>query len=274
MPAYISGAPAACPNPKDLLISAPLTAKSATQPEPAAERFGDRFAVTRWSIVLRASRPGTPEAAEALEILCRTYWYPIYGYIRSRGHTPDDAQDLVQEFFARFLEKNWLAGIEAETGKFRCFLLTVVKRFLLNDFDYRHAQKRGGGRSVLSLDEELAEGRYRAEPATDETPERIFDRRWALAVLDQALTSLRTETTKGEKAKEFQLLGAFLSREAEPGEYARIAGELGVSVSAVAVAVHRLRQRYREVLRECVASTMAEPWQADQEIRQLIAALQ
>jgi RNA polymerase sigma-70 factor (ECF subfamily) len=223
---------------------------------------------------LRASRPGTPEAAEALETLCRTYWYPIYGYVRSRGHSPDDAQDLVQEFFARLLEKNWLANIEPETGKFRCFLLTAIKRFLLNDFDYRNAQKRGGGRPVLSLDEELAEGRYLGEAASDETPERIFDRRWALTALDQALTSLRREVTKAGKAKEFELLGSFLSREAEPGEYARISAELGLSVSAVAVAVHRLRQRYREVLRECIASTMAEPWQADQEIRQLIAALQ
>ncbi len=127
---------------------------------------------------------------------------------------------------------------------------------------------------MLSLAQEPAEGRYLAEPASDETPEKIFDRHWALTVLDQALTSLRSEITKAGKVKEFELLGSFLSREAEPGEYARIAGELGVSVSAVAVAVHRLRQRYREVLRECVASTMSEPWQADQEIRQLIAALQ
>lgn len=223
---------------------------------------------------MRASRPGTPEAAEALEILCRTYWYPIYGYVRSRGHSPDDAQDLVQEFFARLLKKNWLADIEAGSGKFRCFLLTAVKRFLLNDFDYRTAQKRGGGRTVLSLDEERAEGRYLAESASSETPERIFDRRWAMAVLDEALASLRNEATKMGKAKEFQLLGSFLSCEAQAGEYARISAELGVSVSAVAVAVHRLRQRYREVLRECVASTMAEPWQADQEIRQLIAALE
>ena len=256
------------------VISGPLIRGIETPRPHAAELPDDRFVATRWSIVLRASRPGTPEAAEALEVLCRSYWYPIYGYVRSRGHGPDDAQDLVQEFFARLLEKNWLANIEPETGKFRCFLLTAVKRFLLNDFDHRNAQKRGGGRTVLSLNAEQAEGRYFAEPATDETPERIFDRHWALAVLDQALTSLRSEAAKMGKAKEFQLLGSFLSREAEPGEYARIAAELGVSVSAVAVAVHRLRQRYREVLRECVASTMAEPCQADQEIRALIAALE
>lgn len=256
------------------MIPAPLT-KGIETPQPlAAELPWDRFVATHWSIVLRASRPGTREAAEALEVLCRTYWYPIYAYIRSRGYSPDDTQDLVQEFFARLLEKNWLADIVPETGKFRCFLLIAVKRFLFNDFDYRHAQKRGGGRPLLSLDEELAEGRYLTEAASDETPERIFDRRWALTVLDQALASLRTEVTKGGKAKEFELLGSFLSREAEPGEYARIARELGISLSAVAVAVHRLRQRYREVLRECVASTMAEPWQADEEIRQLIAALQ
>jgi RNA polymerase sigma factor (sigma-70 family) len=241
---------------------------------PASESPDDRFLATRWSIVLRASRPGTPEAAEALEVLCRTYWYPIYGYVRSRGRGPDDAQDLVQEFFARLLEKNWLADIKQQTGKFRCFLLTAVKRFLLNDFDYRNAKKRGGGRAVLSLDQELAEGRFLAEPVIDETPERIFDRRWALAVLDQAFTSLRSEVSQAGKGKEFEELGSFLSREAEPGEYARIGTELGLSPSAVAVAVHRLRQRYREVLRQCVAGTMVEPWQADEEIRHLIAALQ
>src|SRR5690242_18156684 len=139
---------------------------SGTVTSPPAEADAGRFALTRWSLVLRASRPGTPEADEALEVLCRTYWYPVYAYVRNRGHGPEDAQDLVQEFFARLLEKNWLAEIEPGGGKFRSFLLTAVKRFLANDYDYRRAQKRGGGRATLSLDEEQSEGRYLCEPAT------------------------------------------------------------------------------------------------------------
>ncbi len=246
----------------------------ATSAAPTAEAEATRFTITRWSVVLRASRPGTPEAAEALEVLCRTYWYPVYAYVRSRGHRPEDAQDLVQEFFARLLQKNWLADIEPGAGKFRYFLLTAVKRFLLNDYDRRTAQKRGGGRAVVSIDEAQAEGRYSQEPVTNETPERIFERRWALAVLDQALVDLRSELINSGKTREFALLGQFLSREAEPGEYAQIADQLGQSGSAVAVAVHRLRQRYREVLRDCVANTMAEPFQVDEEMRQLIAALE
>ncbi|HLH56138.1 MAG TPA: sigma-70 family RNA polymerase sigma factor [Verrucomicrobiae bacterium] len=240
---------------------------------PTGEAGATRFSITRWSVVLRASRPGTAEAAEALEILCRTYWYPVYAYVRSRRYGPEDAQDLVQEFFARLLEKNWLAGIEPDTGRFRCFLLTAVKRFLLNEYDRRTTLKRGGDRIIVSIDDQT-EGRYCQEPATHETPEEIFERRWALAVLDQALGSLRSQLIAAGKVKEFELLGRFLSREAEPGEYAQIGSELGLSGSAVAVSVHRLRQRYREVLRECVANTMAEPLQVDEELRQLIAALQ
>ena len=240
---------------------------------PPAQADAGRFAITRWSVVLRASRPGTPEAEEALELLCRTYWYPVYAYVRSRGHGQEDAQDLVQEFFARLLEKNWLAEIEPGGGKFRSFLLTAVKRFLANDYDHRRALKRGGGRTILSLDEEQSEGRYLREPATQETPESTFERRWALAVLEQALAELRLEVVKAGKAKEFESLGQFLSREAEPGEYGVIAGQLGMSPNAVAVAVHRLRQRYREVLRDCVANTLAEPSQIDEEVRQLISVL-
>lgn len=243
----------------------------ATAPAVAAD--GGRFALTRWSVVLRASRPGTPEADEAVELLCRTYWYPVYAYVRSRGHGAEDAQDLVQEFFARLLEKNWLAEIDPSGGKFRSFLLTAVKRFLANDYDHRRALKRGGDRTLISLDTE-AEGRYLRELATHDTPETIFERRWALAALEQALTALRQETLQAGKAKEFESLGQFLSREAEPGEYAEIAGHLGVSANGVAVAVHRLRQRYREVLRECVANTLAEPCQVDDEIRQLLSILQ
>lgn len=255
-------------------MSGTLTQEAGPRAAVTAEAQATRFTITRWSVILRASRPGTAEAAEALELLCRTYWYPVYAYVRSRGCGPEDAQDLVQEFFARLLEKNWLADIAPGAGRFRCFLLTAVKRFLLNEHDRRTALKRGGGQVLLSIDEAQAEGRFSQEPATHETPEKIFERRWALEVLDQALGSLRSELVKVGKGKEFTILGQFLSREAEPGEYGQIAGQLGLSASAVAVAVHRLRQRYREVLRDCVASTIAEPFQVDEEMRQLIAALQ
>jgi len=238
-----------------------------------AEERATRFAITRWSLILRASRPG-PEAAEALEVLCRTYWYPVYAYVRSRSYVPEDVQDLVQEFFAQLLQKNWLADIEPEAGRFRCFLLTAVKRFLLNEYDHRTALKRGGGQTVVSIEEQQAEGRYSQEPVTNETPDIIFERRWALTVLDQALINLRSELIQSGKGQEFELLGQFLSRESEPGEYGRIASQLGLSGSAVAVAVHRLRHRYREVLRECVANTMSDPLQVDEELRQLIAVLQ
>lgn len=225
-----------------------------------------RFATTHWSVVLAAGRSGSPRQAEALEKLCRGYWYPLYAYIRRRGHGPEDAKDLTQEFLARLLEKNWLADVDPHTGRFRSFLLTTLSRFLLNDYDRSQAAKRGGGKILLSLDQEQAEGRYRHEPATDETPETIYQRRWALAVLDEALMHLREELNAAGKLLQFELLNPFLSREAEPGEYSRIAERLGLSVGAVAVAIHRLRQRYREVVREEVAHTLANAAQVEEEM--------
>ncbi|HKI72946.1 MAG TPA: sigma-70 family RNA polymerase sigma factor [Verrucomicrobiae bacterium] len=231
------------------------------------------FQTTHWSVVLAAGQGDSPRRAEALEKLCRAYWYPLYAYVRQRGHGPEDAQDLTQEFLARLLEKNWLADLDPHTGRFRSFLLTALNRFLINEYDRGQAAKRGGGRKVLSLDQAQAEGRYLHEPATDETPEKIFDRRWALAVLDQALAHLRAETSAVGKSQPFELLNPFLSREAEAGEYAAIAQQLGLSVGAVGVAVHRLRQRYREVARQEVAQTLADAAQVDEEMRHLFAAL-
>lgn len=231
------------------------------------------FASTHWSVVLAASESDPARQAAALEQLCRTYWYPLYAYIRRRGNGPEDAQDLTQEFFARLLEKQWLEGIEKNGSRFRSFLLNALNGFLANQYDRATAAKRGGGQQILSLDAEQAEHRYRLEPATNETPEKIFDRRWALTVLDRALTRVKDETAATGKARQFELFNPFLSREPGPGEYATVAAELGVSAGAVGVSVHRLRQRYREMVRAEIADTVADPAQVDAEMRELFCAL-
>jgi RNA polymerase sigma factor (sigma-70 family) len=240
---------------------------------PSACSRGPWFASTHWSVVLEAAHADPVRKAAALAQLCQTYWYPIYVYIRRRGNGPEDAQDLTQEFFARLLEKQWLSGVEQNGSRFRSFLLTAVNRYLANQHDRAKAAKRGGGQPILSLDAMEAEHRYSLEPATQETPERIFDRRWALTVLDRALARLKDETAAAGKARHFELLNAFLSREPEAGEYAAIAAELGVSSGGVGVSVHRLRQRYRALVRIEIAETVADSRQVDQEMRELFEVL-
>lgn len=230
------------------------------------------FATTHWSVIVAASQPDSAAQNEALAALCRSYWPPVYAYIRRRGHKPEDAQDLTQEFFARLLAKEWLAGIEPRISRFRSFLLTAVSRFLANEYDRSTAAKRGGGALALNLDQ--AEFLCRDSSASPDSPEHSYDRRWALAVLDQALNRLREETASSGKARQFERLNAFLSREADDGEYARLGRELGVSGGAVGVAVHRLRQRYRELVRAEIAGTLSDPSLVDEEMRHLLAALQ
>ncbi len=231
-----------------------------------------RFLTTEWSIVLTASQPGETQV-KALEELCRTYWYPLYCYVRRRGHSPEDAQDLTQEFFARLLEKNWLSEIKPEGGRFRSFLLTALSRFLANAYDRATAVKRGGGREILSLDQAAAEERYAAEPKTNETPERLFEKRWAWTVLDLALNCLRTECTSSGKDRPFELLHPFLSREATAGEYSTVAETLAMSPGAVGVAVHRLRHRYRELVREQIAATLGDRTRVEEEMNYLVSLL-
>lgn len=223
--------------------------------------------------MLAAGGSDPARRAVALEELCRTYWYPLYAYVRRRGNGPEDAQDLTQEFFARLLEKQWLDGIEKNGSRFRSFLLSALNGFLANEYDRATAAKRGGGRQVLSLDAEQAERRYLLEPATNETPARIFERRWALTVLDRALIRLKDETAAAGKARQFDHLNPFLSREPAPNEYASVATELGISSGALGVSVHRLRQRYRELVRAEIANTVADLAQVDAEMRDLFAAL-
>jgi RNA polymerase sigma factor (sigma-70 family) len=236
------------------------------------DRMPRQFVTTQWRTVLAAAGSGEQQD-QALEQLCRTYWYPLYAFVRRRGNGPEDAQDLTQEFFARLLEKKWLEGITPDAGRFRSFLLTALTRFLANAYDYKQAKRRGGGKQIISLDQAAAEARYSAEPVTTETPEMVFERRWALTLLDQAMQRLRQETASSGKTRLFELLSPFLSREATAGEYAAIAQELGVSPGAVGVSVHRLRHRYRALVEDEVGSTVSDPAQLQEEMRHLFAAL-
>ena len=230
------------------------------------------FATTRWTLVAAAAGADSPAARQALADLCRSYWYPLYAYIRRRGHDHHRAQDLTQAFFARLLEKNDLTAADRSRGRFRSFLLTACQHFLANQHDHDTARKRGGGRVHLSIDFEDAEGRYTAEPAHDETPERLFDRRWALELLDQALAELRNEYDDSGRGKLFDAIKGSLAGGAEVA-YADLARQLEMTEGAVKVAVHRLRQRYRDRLRAAIAETVEKPEDIDDEVRDLFAAL-
>jgi RNA polymerase sigma-70 factor (ECF subfamily) len=231
-----------------------------------------QFATTHWSLVLAARDRAEPGADDALSSLCGLYWYPLYAYVRRRGHGADEAHDLTQEFFARLLEKDFLAGVDRGKGQFRSFLLAACNHFLANEHDRARAKKRGGGRAVLSLDAADAEGRYLGEPADALTPEKLFERRWALALLQQVMARLRDEFEAKGKARLFDRLRGFLVGEKGVG-YRQAADELGLSEGAVKVAVHRMRQRYRELLHEEIARTVGAPEEVEEELRALFAAL-
>ncbi|MBL9139191.1 MAG: sigma-70 family RNA polymerase sigma factor [Verrucomicrobiales bacterium] len=236
------------------------------------EERGARFATTHWSVIVAASQPGSDHHDQALATLCHHYWLPVYAYIRRRGNRPEDAQDLAQEFFARLLAKQWLAGIEPQGSRFRSFLLTAVSRFLANEYDRSCTAKRGGGAVPWNLEE--AEARCQDAFASLETPERTYDRRWAVILLNRAMGRLRDEADASGKGTHFARLNGFLSREAEPGEYDALGPALNLNSGAVAVAVHRLRTRYRQILRFEVAQTLSDPDLVDEELRHLLAALQ
>lgn len=240
---------------------------------PAAPPPAGGFATTRWSLVRAAGDHAAPESRAALEALCGIYWYPLYAFIRRQGHDADRAQDLTQEFFARLLERDDLAAVDRSKGRFRSFLLTACKHFLCNVYDRAHARKRGGGRGPLPIDAVVAEGRYGREPSHDETPERLFERRWALALLDQVLARLRQEYAAAGKDRLFDRLKGHLTGEADGLPHARAAAELGLSEGAVKVAVHRLRKRYRELLQDEIVQTLDDPAEVEDEIRALFAAL-
>ena len=231
------------------------------------------FATTHWSVVLAATQSDSTRAQVALARLCQTYWYPLYAYVRRRGHTAPDAQDLTQAFFARLLERHWVGQADRERGRFRTFLLTAMSRFLSDEWDKQRAQKRGGGVAHVPVQLDSAETRYGHEPAAVGTPEQEYERRWALTLLDTVLQRLRAEYERGGKAELFAGLNSCLvgGREAQP--YAELAKQLQMNEGAVKVAVHRLRKRYRLLLRAEIAQTVARTETVDDELQHLFAVL-
>lgn len=226
-----------------------------------------QFVTTHWSVVVRAGG----ESRAALEELCRTYWYPLYAFVRRQGHAPSDAQDLTQAFFARLLEKNYVADAQQEKGKFRTFLLVALKRFLADEWGREHAQKRGGFQTVVSIDAEQAESRLSAEPAHDLSPDIMFERQWALTLLEQARLRLRAEYVASGRAVLFENLEGCLTKNETASPYAEIASRLKLTVPAIKMAVQRLRARYRELLREEIAKTVTTPEEIQEEIRHLFS---
>jgi RNA polymerase sigma factor (sigma-70 family) len=240
------------------------------QPGAVAVR---QFASTRWSLVAAAVQGRSPQAQEALATLYQIYWYPLYAYARRHSANAHDAQDLTQAFFAQLLEKDYLQAADRERGRFRSFLLTAFRHFLSKERERAHAQKRGGGRPALSLDFELGESRYHREPVDNATPERLFERDWALGVLQQTLARLRQELANAGKEKLFECLKGVLAGDSVHESYAQIAAQLDTSEESVKVAVHRLRRRYQELLRAEIAQTVASAEEVDEELRDLFAAV-
>jgi RNA polymerase sigma factor (sigma-70 family) len=231
-----------------------------------------RFETTNWSVIVEATTGDSGAARAALAALCQSYWPPIYAFIRSKGHSPTDAEDLTQAYFARFLEKRYLDDFRPEVGRFRTFLRASVGHFLANEWDRERAQKRGGGQAVLSLDVEEAEERWRREPVDRLTPESIFERQWAAAMLARCLHRLR-EDHDPDRLGRFEKLKPFLVAGDSDGGYEKLARELGTTEATARVAVHRLRKRFCAVLREEVARTVASPADVDAEIRWLLTTV-
>jgi len=228
-----------------------------------------RFATTRWSVVLAAGDGAVP----ALEDLCRAYWYPLYAFARRRGWQPEDAKDLVQGFFARLLERDLLGAVDPERGRFRSFLLTCFRNFMINEAERAAAGKRGGDRVVLSLDHDDPEARFALEPSHGATPERIFERDWALALLASVLADLRAGYRERGKENQFDALKEYLAQPGSGSSYAETARTLEMTEGALRVAVHRMRQRYRAALRTAVADTVSEPPEVEEELASLFRAL-
>ncbi|HOB99894.1 MAG TPA: sigma factor [Verrucomicrobiota bacterium] len=233
---------------------------------------GREFTTTHWSVVLAAGGAPSPQAEAALDQLCRIYWYPLYAYVRSSGHSAVDAEDLTQEFFARLLAKHYLSAVHPERGKFRWFLLSAVKRFLLNERERAGAIKRGGTIRHIPFDGEKAERRYRLDAADTNSPDRLFDRAWAADLIETTYQRLREESALEGKKTLFERLQVFLSGDKADLTYAEVGVGLRMTEGAVKVAVHRLRRRYRDLLREQVAQTVHTPADLDEELRCLQAA--
>ena len=231
------------------------------------------FVTTHWSVVLAAGRNDTTHAQDALENLCQTYWYPLYAYVRRRGHSAEDAKDLTQAFFARLLQRNWVGAADRERGRFRTFLLTAMSRFLSDEWDKLRAQKRGGLVEHVPVQLDTAETRYGHEPVDEATPEQCYERQWTLALLDAVLKRLGAEYDREGKTDWFAVLNSCLIGDSETQPYSKLAATLKTSEGAVKVAVHRLRKRYRQLLRAEISQTIATPEEVDDELRHLFAVL-
>ena len=233
----------------------------------------DVFVTTRWTVVLSAGRKSSPHSDRALAELCQTYWYPLYAFVRRQGKAKEDAEDLVQAFFVRFLAKNYLEGLAAEHGKFRAFLLASLKHFLANEWDKSQRQKRGGGVEHLSLDWQSADERFQLDPPDPLSPDKTFDREWALALLERVVKRLADECSAGSKATLFEQAKGYLMVGEAAIPYSEAAQKLGLEEGAVRVAVHRLRKRYRDLLRDEIAQTLEDPAEVPEEVRALQSAL-
>jgi RNA polymerase sigma-70 factor (ECF subfamily) len=239
-------------------------------PPESAARTAAQFATTHWSVVLDAGHESSPSAREALETLCRTYWYPLYAYARRCGQNPEDAKDLVQGFFAYLLSRHALRFADPLKGRFRSYLLSSLKHFWSAQEERARAQKRGGGKPVVSLDETVAEGRYRLEPRDDWTPDRLYEREWALTLLEQARSRLQAEYAASGRADLYERLKQFPFGEQGERSFAVVSQEVGMTEAALKSAVHRMRQRYQELVREVVAQTVADPAELEDEVRHLL----
>jgi RNA polymerase sigma-70 factor (ECF subfamily) len=231
------------------------------------------FATTHWSVVLLAGQEASPDAASALERLCRTYWFPLYAYARRQGYAPPDGEDLTQQFFAGFLEKKYFGLADPDRGRFRSFMLACFKHFLANEYHRGRAAKRGGGARVISWDAADTEERYRLEPSSETTPDRLFDRTWVLTLLGKVMKDIQQEYLHAGKGKVFEALEVFLSGDKSEATYAEVGKGVQMSESAVKMAVSRLRQRYGEKLRGEIANTVSGSAGVEEELRHLFSAL-
>ena len=242
--------------------------------ERVTSRGGPRaFPVTQWTVVLAAGGTPSPESAAALERLCQAYWYPLYAFVRRSGYSPADAEDLAQEFFARLLEHNWIAYADRHKGRFRSFLLMAMKRFLANEWNKARAEKRGGKARLVPLELHTAETRYQLEPADTRTPEQLFEKQWALALLESVLGRMRADYAGAGKRAQFEALEPCLVGDRQGHPYAALGEKLGMSEGTVRVAVFRMRERYRQCLREEISQTVASPAEVEEELRHLFRVL-
>jgi RNA polymerase sigma factor (sigma-70 family) len=248
------------------------TAPASATPHPSPGGSGP-FATTHWTVVLAAAKRESSQADQALESLCRVYWYPLYVYVRRRGHSPPDAEDLTQAFFARLLEKDYLRSVDRSKGKFRSFLLAMLDHFLANEWRHAHTQKRGGRFRFQSLDDATAEQQYLQVPATALSPEKAFEQQWATALLAQVLARLQDEFAAAGKDAMFHELKGFLTSPKGRTGYGDLAARLGTTEAALKMALSRLRRRYGELLRAEIARTVAGPEEVEEELRALFAAL-